>query len=148
MALKPCKSAVVSVFLAPGLSFLISLHVIHWPPCASHASPLIRRSDFDAGFESARSSFASSSITDYDPDHPLLTVIQPQNQPLVKNLRDPSVRAFDIPGNSTLHLKCTGSRELVWSFPQNHPVSDVFQSPGAHSCLRSGCSCVAQFPES
>lgn len=67
----------------------------------------------------------TSVIGDYDPDHPLLTVIQPQNQPLVKNLQNPAIRAFDIQGNSTLHLKCSGNRDLVWSFPQNYIVSDA-----------------------
>lgn len=64
-------------------------------------------------------------VGDIDPDHPLLTVIQPQNQPLVKNLQNSNIRAFDIPNNSTLHLKCTGNREIVWAFPQNYEVSSL-----------------------
>ena len=31
----------------------------------------------------------------------------------------------DIRVNSTVHLRCTGAQPLVWSFPNNNPVSST-----------------------
>lgn len=28
---------------------------------------------------------------------------------------------IDIPSESTIHLRCTGQRPMVWIFPHNHP---------------------------
>lgn len=107
--------------LSPGLVWIVIVVWTKWDPVSSIAYRPFNTLPLESPF----SSRYTSVIGDYDPDYPLLTVIQPQNQPLVKNLASPSVRAFDIPGNSTLHLKCTGNRELVWSFPQNYIVSSL-----------------------
>jgi hypothetical protein len=113
----------VIIFIVVHLSVILVMPS-SFPVCAIAYQPF--KSPLDSTHQQQAPHFlpyTSSVIGDYDPDHPLLTLIQPQNQPLVKNLPNPSVRAFDVQGNSTLHLKCTGSRDIVWTFPQNYIVS-------------------------
>ena len=58
-------------------------------------------------------------------DTPLLTVICPNQLVFEMSRHDPPIRTLDVFTNTTLHLMCTGSRELKWKFSPKYGVSTM-----------------------